>query len=166
MNHVTLFLKENRIEYILHKHEAVFTCEDAAKHCAHIPGIASKNLLLKDKKNEKYFLVILPAYKKLDNRKIQELTSSKKIRFSNAKELDDLMKLTPGSVSPFGLINDVNNSITVLVDSDVWYSEIVSFHPNINNATIELSKDMFHKMMEALGNKYEIVAFSNNNLSA
>lgn len=156
---VAEFLKENKIDYVMHEHPPVYTCEEAAIHCSDIPGIASKNLLLKDKKSEKYFLVIIAADKKLDNRQMQDFSGAKKIRFGNPDELDSLMGLTPGSVSPLGLINDTENNIIVLIDQDVWESDIVSFHPNRNNATLEIKKDMFHKLMKTLGNQYFVKNF-------
>ena len=52
---VEIFLQEHKIEYKLHTHPTVFTCEDAEQHCQHVPGIPGKNLFLKDKTG-RYFL--------------------------------------------------------------------------------------------------------------
>ena len=65
MNSVEQYLEDNHISYIMHEHPAVYTCEEAETHCGNIPGLACKNLLLKDQKGKRYVLVVLPATKKL-----------------------------------------------------------------------------------------------------
>jgi Ala-tRNA(Pro) deacylase len=64
MDKVEIYLKDKQIEYKLHEHPAVFTCAEAEKHCSHIPGIASKNLFLRDQKKQRFFLVVMSAEKK------------------------------------------------------------------------------------------------------
>jgi len=65
MTNVEQYLKADKIEYVLHEHPAVDTCEKAEKHCNNIPGLTCKNLLLRDKKKRQYFLLIISAKKKL-----------------------------------------------------------------------------------------------------
>src|SRR3990167_345763 len=104
------YLEKHKIKYVFHEHPAVFTCEEAEVHCKHVPGLAVKNLLLKSDKGQ-FFLVVLPAHKKLDMNQIKKLLEVKKLRFASAEDLMRLMKLEPGSVTPIGLINDKNKEI-------------------------------------------------------
>ncbi len=150
------YLKLKNIVYIVHEHPAVYTCEEAEKHCSDIPGLACKNLFLRGKKSGQYFLIILPAEKRAELKRI-ELLIEEKITFASPDDLMEKLGLEPGSVSPFGLINDSEHEIIVLIDQDVYSSEIVGFHPNRNTATLELSRDMFHNFLESLENKILVV---------
>lgn len=157
MQDVQEFLQSNGVEYTLHEHPAVFTCEDAEEHCKDIPGLACKNLVLKDKKSGRYFLLILPAAKRTDLKKFSELVGQKNITFANADVLREKLGVEPGSVSPFGLINDTEKVMEVYVDSEVHTAPVVGFHPNRNTATVELSREMFWKFLELLGQKKSVV---------
>ena len=67
------------------------------------------------------------------------------------------MGLTPGSVSPFGLINDKDHKVKIVIDKEIWDSDFVSFHPNVNTETLELSGMDFHKYIESLDNDMELI---------
>ena len=84
------FLKSKSIEYILHEHPEVYTCEEAEKYCGNIPGLTSKNLLLKGKKSGRYFLIILSAEKRADLKKIGEIVGGDKTIFANVEVLQKI----------------------------------------------------------------------------
>jgi Ala-tRNA(Pro) deacylase len=157
MTNVEDFLKSKGIEFVLHKHPAVYTCEEAEKYCGDIPGLACKNLLLTGKKSGRYFLVILPAKKRADLKKISETVGDKQITFASPEALLEKLGLTPGAVSPFGLLNDKNHEVEVYVDQKVYYVKIVSFHPNRNTASLELSGAMFRKFLQTIENKTKVI---------
>ena len=151
------FLKSHDIKYVLHEHPAVYTCEEAEKYCDDIPGIACKNLFLRDKKGKHYFLVILPAEKQIDLKKFAELIGSKRLSFASSESLKEKLGIETGAVSPFGLLNDKKREVELYVDSKVRHANTVSFHPNVNTATIELSNDMFCKFLQAIEHKTNII---------
>lgn len=151
------YLKSHQIDYTLHEHPAVFTCEEAEIHCAHIPGLDCKNLFLKNKKGRRYFLVILPANKRADLTEIAAIVDEKKLSFASAERLKEKLGIEPGSVSPFGLINDEKKQVEVFVDQQVYNSELVSFHPNRNTASLELSGEMFRKYLQSIGHQFKLV---------
>lgn len=151
------FLKSKGVEFILYEHPAVYTCEDAEKYCGDIPGLACKNLLLKGKKSGRYFLIILPAEKRADLKKIGETVGDKQITFASPESLLEKLGLTPGAVSPFGLLNDKNHEVEVYIDQKVYYAKIVIFHPNRNTASLELSGAMFRKFLQAIENKTRVI---------
>lgn len=157
MTHVENFLKSKGIEFILHEHPAVFTCEEAEKNCGDIPGLSSKNLFLQGKKSGRYFLIILPAQKRADLKKIGEIVGDKQISFASPEALLEKLGLTPGSVSPFGLLNDKNHEVDVYIDRKVYDANIVSFHPNRNTASLELSGEMFRKFLQTIENKIKMI---------
>ena len=74
--------------------------------------------------------------------------------------LKELLGLTPGAVSSFGLINDTDNRVKVLVDREVWEAGIVSFHPNRNTASLELTGEMFRKFLEGRKNIRKVIDVS------
>lgn len=157
MINVEEYLQANQIKYVLHEHIAVFTCEEADKHCGDIPGLACKNLLLKNKKGGRYFLIVLPATKRADFNKIGEMVCENKVGFASAEALKEKLGLEVGAVSPFGLLNDKDHEVEVFIDEDVYNADIVSFHPNRNTATLELTGAMFRKFLKTVENKIEVI---------
>jgi len=157
MTSIEDFLKSKNIAFITHEHPAVFTCEEADEHCKNIPGIPGKNLVLKGKKSGRYFLVVLPAAKRADLKKISEIVKDKHITFAGPEILLKYLNVTPGSVSPFGLIYDENHEMEVYIDKEIYDAKTVNFHPNRNTASLELSNEMFHKFLEKIENKIEII---------
>ena len=157
MKKVLNFLSLHDIEYVLHEHEAVFTTEEAKAHAGDIPGLACKNLLLRNRKKTRYFLLVLPADKPTNIKEFAGRVGAKNLSFASADALMEKLGLTPGSVSPFGLINDTAGSVELFVDQEVMDAAIVTFHPNINTATLELTKQMFRKYLEVLGCGYSVL---------
>ncbi len=138
------------------KHPPVYTCEEAEKYNKDIKGVHSKNLFIKDKKSKRFYLVILPASKKLNMDNLGELLNDN-IKFADEEDLKNILGLNKGAVSPFGLINDKENKVQIIIDKEVWNSKFVSFHPNINTETLELTKEDFHKFIKSLNNKVVII---------
>ncbi len=154
---VETFLTTHKIQYVLHEHPAVFTCEEAEKYCGNIPGMACKNLFLRAPEEGRYFLLVLHAKKRCDFKKCAETSGTKKVTFADEKKLEIFLGLTPGAVTPFGLLNDSQKRVELFVDKEVWDAPIVSFHPNVNTATLELTSDMFHRCIEAMGHSAIVV---------
>jgi Ala-tRNA(Pro) deacylase len=152
------FLAANGISYILHTHAPVFTVAEAAQERGQIPGLQCKNLFLKDELG-RYYLVVLPAVKRLDMKRFKRIAGAGDIRFGNDVELKSALGLMRGAVSPFGLINDVGAEVNLYVDRVVWDADTVSFHPNTNDQTLELSREMFHNFLDSLKQKPVILAF-------
>ena len=154
---VEQYLQSHNIEYIKHEHPAVFTCDEAEKHCKDVPGIPGKNLFLKNKGSKIFFLVILPAVKRADLKVIAKIVSEPKVSFASPEALKEKLSLEPGSVSPFGLLNDVNHEVEVYVDKEMYNADIVNFHPNRNTASLELTGEMFRKYLEIINNKTQVI---------
>ncbi len=153
---VKKYLKKNSIEFKIHRHEPLFTCEQAKKIINKIGDIHAKNLFLKNKKSkDKFYMIILPMDKNLDIKKFEKKLNTK-LSFAKPEELKEILGLTPGSVSPFGLINDKNLQTKLLIDKKIFTSESIGFHPNINTETLELTKENFHKYLNTLKNKIEV----------
>ena len=151
------WLKEHQIEYKLHTHPAVFTVEEARIHCGFIPGMHCKNLFLKNVKGTAYYLVTVPSAKRLDFKKLQNKLNSSLLKFASEDELKKYLELGVGAVSPLGLVNDKQKNVVYVIDREVWNAEILSFHPNVNNESIEITKENFHKMIKFTGNRFQVL---------
>jgi len=143
-------------EYTVHDHEAIYTSQEAEEAGLIFPGLNLKNLLLRDKKDNRFYLVILDDRRKMDRRHFKELTGwSSKVAFASPEQMMELLGLTPGSVSPFGLIFDREKRVTVVLEKSITYApetEPVNFHPNRNTATLSLSKRDFLRFLDFAGN--------------
>ena len=152
------WLKEKDISFKSFEHPAVYTCDEAKQQRVYtnIRGIHSKNLFLKDRKSRRFFLVVIPEEKRADLNGLGIIVGEK-LKFANETDLKNFLGLSVGSVSPFGLLNDSDHKVELLVDKDVWNSEYVSFHPNVNTETLELLGADFQKYVKLIGNKYIII---------
>lgn len=151
------FLKDNQIKYILHNHPAVFTVPEAKIHCGHIPGTHCKNLFLKDKKSGQFYLVSIPHDKSLNFNQFRKLIGSKNVRFGGEEDLFEVLGITPGAVSPIGLVNDHENKTIFIVAEEIWHAEEVCCHPNINTETLQILGSDFRKLIRATGVKIDIM---------
>ncbi len=141
-------------EYQVHEHQAVFTSQEAKEAGLTMPGLNLKNLLVKDKKDGRFFLVILEEHRQMDGKHFKQITGWRQIRFAHAEELMEVLALSPGAVSPFGLIHDKEKQITVVLDKQIGLAAadvLVHFHPNRNTATVSLTKGDFMKFLAFTG---------------
>ena len=153
-NKLKEYLKKYEIEYKVHEHHAVFTVAESDK-LVKLPFIRGKNLFMKDEKNN-YYLVCLPTHKMLNMKSLKIRLEVSKLSFASPEELKKELNLTPGSVSIFGMIHA--KSTILILDKELWDSDIVGFHPNINTATLELSHENLKKFWDSLKCKKEIIS--------
>jgi Ala-tRNA(Pro) deacylase len=153
MEEVYKVLDNLNIKYQRFDHTAVYTVEEADDLNLGIDGAKNKSLFLRNAKGDKHYLIMLNGDKRLDLNKLQSLLSETRLSFASPERLLKILKLTPGSVSPFGLINDINHEVTVIIDNELFNYKNLAFHPNINTQTIALSKGDFKKYLENTCNK-------------
>ncbi len=154
------------IVYQKFEHEAFFTCEDASLFAStHIGGHA-KNLFLRNKNSTQHYLFIIPAAKRINLVAAAHLVHESKLSFASEERLLQYLKLTPGSVSPFGLINDSDHHIKVLIDVDLWQQETFYFHPNRNTASLAISRESFQEFLIKVGNSWEVVTFAESSIGS
>src|SRR2546423_12661430 len=138
-------LTELGIPFTRHEHPPVATVEEASAHWAGIDATHCKNLFLRNQKGTRHYLVVLTASKKADLRAVANQIGDGKLSFASPERLMTHLGLTPGSVSPFGLINDREHAVRVVVDRDFQSSSRLAFHPNINTATVTIAAADFKK---------------------
>ena len=142
------FLKERNYDFIIHEHDALFTVQDSKNLRGKIKGVHSKNLFLKNKKNN-FFLLSCEEGDQINLKKISKSLNLGNVSFAKEGYLDQYLGINPGSVSPFALLNDKNNEVSFYLEKTLHDSEFVNFHPLINTITINIAtRDFIEFMIE------------------
>ncbi len=142
----------NALDIVFEKieHEAFPTCEASEDfYQKHNLGVNCKNIFLRNKRGKKHYLVVLKAEKNLDIPVLAEqLEEHRKMGFASAERLKKYLNLTPGSVTPFGLIDGNAEEVSVVIDKEIFEDDFVHFHPLRNTATLKISTKDFRKFLE------------------
>ncbi len=155
-------LSEKKLDFQIHNHDPLFTVEDSEKLRGEIKGSHTKNLFLKNKKNN-FFLFSCDENAKVDLKKFSKSIDAKNMSFANEAYLEQFLGIKPGSVSPYALLNDKNNIVEFYLDEKLYKSEIINFHPLINTTTITIKTIEFVNFL--LEKKKKINIFSLDNYS-
>ena len=145
--------------YDFHEHSALFTVEDSNNLRGEIKGSHSKNLFLKNKKN-KFFLFSCEEFTNINLKTISKSLGLGNVSFAKNEYLLDLLGVNPGSVTPFALLNNLENNIDFYLEDKLHESEYVNFHPLTNTATITIKCQDFVEFM--IENKKKIHIFSSS----
>jgi Ala-tRNA(Pro) deacylase len=145
------------IRYDRHEHPPVFDADDAAQIWDAIPGTQCKNLFLRNKKGDRHYLVVLEISKRADLKDLVKAVGDDRLSFGSPERLMAALGLTPGSVSPFGLINDTNGSVRVLIDQELRGKDRLIFHPNINTASVVVSWADLERFLATRSNAVRVV---------
>src|SRR6185503_14240102 len=127
------------IQYEKYEHPPVFTSEEAAQHWGPIKATQVKNLFLRNKKGNRQYLVILEINKQADLRALVKTIGDDRFSFGSAERLMETFGVTPGSVSPFGLLHAGSKELRVIVDQEHHRAHRLSFHPNVNTAVVTVT---------------------------
>jgi Ala-tRNA(Pro) deacylase len=148
------------IRYRVTEHAAAFTVEQADHLYGHLPGAHSKNLFLRNKRGDRHYLVVVLSHKQVDIRALRERLGESTLSFASAERLQRHLGLSPGSVSPFGLIHDPGHAVRVIVDRELLGHEQLNFHPNRNTATLTLSSADFQRFLAHCGHELRLLDFA------
>lgn len=146
------------IPYKMYDHEPLYTVEQADAIALSIPGGHIKNLFLKDDSGQ-LWLISAEAHAQIELKKVSQLLKARKLRFANSDLLMEHLGVLPGSVTPFGLINDPNHTVRFVLDKAILGFDVINAHPLENNATIGIAIKDFKRFLQALGVKPEIIDF-------
>lgn len=148
-------LEDLGIAYEEIEHDPVYTVEQAQFIKDRISGMGCKNLFLTDHRRTKYLLVILEENKQADLKQIAAVAGTSRLSFGSNEELYEILRLSPGSVSPLGIIHDIGNRVTLLIDADLQGKRLL-FHPNINTKTMAISFNDTMKFIKYVRHIYEV----------
>lgn len=126
------------IPFTAHEHVAVFTVAESDTVNAAIPGAHTKNLFLKDAGGA-FWLVTVPGEARVDLKALPAAIGCKRVSFGKADDMQRLLGIAPGSVTPLAAINAAPGSITVVLDAGLAAAQRVNVHPLRNTGTIGLA---------------------------
>ena len=151
------FLEAHDIEYSVYEHPEAPTIKiarqywrkDGSKHC--------KNLFFRNHKGNRHYLVVFDSEQSLAIHDLEQRLHQGKLSFASEQRMARWLGLKPGSVSPFGLVNDEECHVHLFLDANLRNYPSLSFHPNDNTATVVISQEMFARYLAAVGNTYEYI---------
>jgi len=140
------------IAFERYEHPPIASAVGAEEHWSPIDAVHTKNLFLRNQKGTQHYLLILGLLKRADLRSVADQIGDGRLSFGTPERMMAYLGVTPGSVSPFGLIHDTSRAIRVYLDRDLKTAERISFHPNINTATLVLAFADFERFLTSRGN--------------
>jgi Ala-tRNA(Pro) deacylase len=144
-------------------HPPLFTVEQSQALRGEIPGGHTKNLFLKDKK-DKVFLVVAEEDAEIDMKSLHKRIGSARLSFGRPELLTELLGVIPGSVTPFGAINDTAGRVTIILDAGLMRHDTLNFHPLENVATTNIRREDFLTFLRHTGHEPVVLAASGADL--
>ena len=117
----------------------------------------TKNLFLRDHQGKRHFLVVVPADKRVDIRSLNAVVGSSRLSFGSADRLKKFLGVDPGSVSIFGLVNDPDRNVELIVDESLWKAEAFQFHPLVNTSTLVVSSTSLKRFLALTGHDVKVL---------
>ena len=145
------------IPFEYHEHPPAPTVEVAMKYWKDLDATHCKNLFFRNHKGKKHYLVILKHTRQMSIHELEKQLKQGKLSFASDQRMMKYLGVTPGSVTPLGLINDMEHHVHVFLDHNLHESERISFHPCINTASIIVKYDDFLKFMNWTTNTFDYI---------
>ena len=156
MKKVLEYLKNKKMKYEIIYHPPAITTEEADKYIEGKEGIRSKTMFMANKKDKKFYLIIMDDSKRLDIKKMNEIINDK-LHFAKEEQLIEKLGLKPGTISIFGLLNNKDHDINIYIDKEIMNEKLITFHPNDNTATIFITVEDMLKIFDDLDYNYEVI---------
>lgn len=152
------FLEDHNIWYEITDHKAVYNMEELSDIIVPYPEADAKNLFIRDDKKQNYYLITVRGNKRVDLKEFRRNNNTRPLSFASEADLLKIMGLTPGSVTPLGMLNDKDLRGQFYIDRDFFNnSHIIGVHPNDNTATIWLKVSDLCDVIREHGNKVNII---------
>lgn len=145
------------IAYQVIYHPPTPTVEEALKYWKDLEAVHCKNLFFRNHKGNKHYLVIFECTQQLHIHELEQRLKQGKLSFASAERMERYLGLSPGSVSPFGLINDQEHHVFVFINQNLLQAHKLSFHPNDNTASVSIGTEDFVRFLKAMGNDYAFI---------
>ncbi len=137
-------------------HEPLFTVEQSTNVHRQVAGDHTKNLFLKDKKGA-LFLVTAAHATQVNLKTLHKKLGCGRLSFGNADLMEEKLGVTPGSVTAFAVINDVDQNVRFILDANLANSEVINAHPLVNTATTSIARNDLMTFVEKTGHEVMIV---------
>jgi Ala-tRNA(Pro) deacylase len=133
------------------EHGAVWNMEDLAAVELPYPEADAKNLFVRDDKKRNYYLITILGSRSLPLKEFQQRYGTRRLSFASEKDLQAILGLYPGAVTPFGLLNDQEHRAELYLDPSFLEGRgIIGVHPNDNTATVWMkTRDLIALLKES-----------------
>lgn len=156
--HVYDLLDRLNIDYDRIDHEATPSIEACQGVDEMLQTHICKNLFLCNAQRTQFYLLLMPGEKKFRTAVLSKQIGSSRLSFADEAHMQELMDLTPGSVTVLGLMNDGAHRVRLLIDGDVLEEELFACHPCINTSSLRFrTQDLTQRILPALGIAYTVV---------
>ena len=153
------FLDSLDIDYKTLKHPAAFTIEECNKVRDFVKAPVFKNLFLTNKQQTKFYLLVMPGEKIFKTKYLSAQINSARLSFADENHMKQYLGVTPGSVTPLGLIHDRDNTVNLLLDEDLKNYPVFACHPCINTASVIMNfDDLTSKIIPATRHEFQWVS--------
>lgn len=149
------FLNKSGVNYEITEHKAVFNMEELGEVKLPYPEFDAKNLFVRDDKKQNYYLITIKGDKRVNLKEFRKKYGLRNLSFASAEELMKIMGLTPGSVTPLGLLNDEGHIVKFYLDSE-FNGTLIGVHPNDNTATVWLKSEDLIRIIKEHGNEVSL----------
>lgn len=151
------FLQAKGVTYEVTEHKAVYNMDELAEVELLYPEADAKNLFVRDDKKSSYYLITVRGGKRVDLQEFRKVYGTRRLSFASAEDLERLLGLFPGSVTPLGLLNNTEKNVKLFLDSDFGEDDLIGVHPNENTATVWLKAGDLVRLIREHGNEVELI---------
>ncbi|CAK1227533.1 prolyl-tRNA synthetase associated domain-containing protein [Fructobacillus evanidus] len=158
------YLKQKNVWHEITEHQALFSMDNIVDVDLPYPDADAKNLFVRDDKKRNYYLITVKGDKRVDLKAFRKENQTRPLSFASEEDLLRLMGLIPGSVSPFGLLNDEDRQVNFFLDEEFLKEPgLIGIHPNENTATVWLKTVDLLEMIQEHGNEVTTVPIPERN---
>ncbi len=150
------YLTEQNIPYEVTEHRAIFNMEETKTVELPYPQWDAKNLFVRDDKKKNYYLITVRGERRVNLKAFRQAHGLRPLSFAAAEDLLAIMHLTPGNVSPLGMLNDETCKVHFYLDAE-FIGNRIGVHPNDNTATVWMRADDLMRLIQNHGNRAEYI---------
>ena len=145
------------VEYAGADHEHADTIEVCHEIESTLGAKICKNLFLTNRQQTEFYLLLMPGDKPFKTKLLSKQIGTARLSFASSEHMQELLDITPGSVSVLGLMND-GGKVHLVIDSDLLKDEFIGCHPCINTSTLRIrTSDILEKFLPEVGHEYAVV---------
>ena len=122
------------------EHSPIITMKEGSEIAYKLGSTSCKNLFLCNKRQE-YFMLMLPADKKLSAKNVARQIGSPHLSFASAEDMERLLHTYPGAVSVLSLIYDKEKRVQLLIDKGLMNVTYIGCHPCTNTCSLKIKME-------------------------
>ena len=152
------YLKKRGLWHEISEHRAVYNMEEMAAVALPYPEADAKNLFVRDDKRRNYYLITVQGSKRVNLKEFRQKHHTRPLSFASEEELQSILGLIPGAVTPLGVLNDTERRVQVFLDEAFFEAPgLIGVHPNDNTATVWLRTEDLAAVIREHGNQVQLL---------